>query len=351
MSQIKKINVAVLGIGQMGGTHVKGAKSSPYVEKVVGYEPQKEKADKRGKELEIAATTDLDSILKDPSIKLVTIACPNEYHSPLAQKALRAGKAVFCEKPMAETIDEARAAVKVQQDTGGFLQYNFEARNSKMYTIVKDWLDSGLIGTPLNYHADYFCSEFHLKNSWRSNSPGSLIGEKLCHYLDLSRWYIQDEITEVYFNHPDNHQIIYKFAGGAVGTFNFIMGVAATYDGDPLMDFLALQAEDGHRLGFMLYGTKGAVETDVFHRRIRRWEFADDVDKLKSTLVETITFTREQDLEWFHDASGHVKIVAELVATGKKPTITAGDSFDTMRLCFGAELSARLGRVVKMSEI
>jgi hypothetical protein len=46
-----------------------------------------------------------------------------------------------------------------------------------------------------------------------------------------------------YFNHPDNHNIMYKFKTGAVSTLNFIMGVAETYTGDPLLDVVGKQAD------------------------------------------------------------------------------------------------------------
>ncbi len=355
----KKIGVAVLGLGNMGGTHVQVAKASPYVNRIIGYEPDGIKAKKREQELNIPVTTDLDSILKDPSINLICIASPNEFHSLLAIQALKAGKAVFCEKPMAETLDKAKEILDAEKETGGFIEFNFEARNSRLYARIKEWIDSRLIGQVLNIHCDYFCSEFHLKNSWRSNSPGTLIGEKLCHYLDLSRWWVGDEVAEVYslhapnfvtyFNHPDNHNIIYKFRNGSVATLNFIMGVAETFTGDPLMDVLARQADDGHRLNFMICGTKGAIEADVFRRRLRRWEFTDDIDKLKSKIVETVTWQKDVDLEWFHDTHGHVLIVAERVAKGLKPSISAQDSFNTMRLGFAAEISEKERRIVQIS--
>ena len=61
--KVKKINVAVLGLGDMGATHVKAAKDSPCIASVVGYEPDRERARQRGKKLGIKATNDLKSIL------------------------------------------------------------------------------------------------------------------------------------------------------------------------------------------------------------------------------------------------------------------------------------------------
>ena len=92
----KQIDVAILGLGGMGGTHVGAAKASPNVNKIYGYEPESERAALRGKELDIEATSDLDSLLNNPEIKLVYIASINSVHAEQADKALHIlGKALL----------------------------------------------------------------------------------------------------------------------------------------------------------------------------------------------------------------------------------------------------------------
>ena len=103
---MKKMNAAVLGVGTMGGTHVEAALESPYIDKVYGFEPDPERAKERcGKYGIIPA--DLNAILADPAIGFVSIASPNETHVELAEKCLRAGKAVVLEKPMGCSLAEA----------------------------------------------------------------------------------------------------------------------------------------------------------------------------------------------------------------------------------------------------
>ncbi len=214
-----KIAAAILGLGRMGGCHVKAAKDSPFVDRVVGYEPDAETADTRAKRFDIETTTDLDAILDDPAIGLVCIASPNEFHCDQACRAMRAGKAVLCEKPMGISIAEAQTMIDVKNETDSFLQIGFELHYSTLYERVKAWIDAGLIGRPLNSHCTYFCSEFHTKHTWRARSKGTLIGEKLSHYLDLPPWWFGDAVVDCYsmhapnfvpyFNHPDNHQINY----------------------------------------------------------------------------------------------------------------------------------------------
>ena len=356
----KKIKAAVLGLGNMGKTHVEAAKDSLWVSGVIGYEPDKERAEARGKELGIKTTSDLNEILNDPDIRLVTIASPNHTHTELTEQALRAGKAVLCEKPMGEDLEAAKRMVDVQKETGGWLQLGFEMHYCTMYMKAKEWIDQGLIGDVVNVHCRYFSSEFHCKNTWRSNSKGSLIGEKLSHYLDFQRWVIGAPVDEVYsmhapkvveyFNHPDNHQINIRFANDAIATLIFNMFLPETDESDPLLDVLEKQSDDGHYLQYYIFGSEGGIETDVFRRRIRRWKFTDGEKQLESELVETINFPKEKDNEVFHNVYGQNIRISELVAKGLPPENPIADSFETMKLCFAAELSENERRVVKMDE-
>jgi len=358
---MNKINVAVLGLGSMGATHVRAAKESPFIEKITGYEPDAARAALRGGELGITAHNNLSEILDDKSIKLIYIAASNEAHRELAVSSLKAGKAVLCEKPMGITLEEARAMLNAEKESGSFLQIGFELHYSKLYMKVKEWIDAGLIGRPLNSHCLYYCSEFHKKNTWRVKSAGTLIGEKLSHYLDLPRWWFGKKVTEVfsmnapnfvnYFNHPDNHQINYRFEDGSISNLNFVMGIAESDLGDPLMDIIEKQSDDGHALRYMIYGDKGAIEADVFRRRIRRWEFSDGEEKLESRIAEQIKFNKADDSEWFHNVYGQNLRIAELVANGMKPETPASDSFETMKLCFASEISEREKRIVKLDEL
>jgi len=356
-----KIDVAVLGLGSMGATHVGAAKVSPYVNRIIGYEPDVKRAVLRGKELAIATTSDLDLIFNNPEIKLVYIASINAVHSKQTSNALRAGKAVLCEKPMGETLAEARTMMKAEAETENFLQIGFELHYSKIYMKAKEWIDQGLIGTPVNCHCRYYSSEFHKKDTWRSNSPGTLIGEKLSHYLDLQRWFMCDEVEDVfsisspnvvtYFNHPDNHQINLRFKNGAITNLNFLMYIGETDHTDPLLDVLEKQSDDGHCLQYHIMGTKGAIETDVFRRRIRRWEFGDSPVQLTSKIVECLNYDKLYDQEWIHNTHGQNIRISELVAKDMKPEVTASNAYETMLVGFAAELSEHEKRIVKLSEL
>ncbi len=361
---MEKMNVCVVGAGGMGKTHIEALLASPYAGKVYVVDPDTERIKTLVRDMKIIPVS-MDEMLKDESIRFVSIATPNEFHLPQSEACMRSGKAVLCEKPMGSSLDEAKRMMQIEEETGGFLQIGFELHYSKLYQLAKQWIDEGKIGTPVNIQTRYFCCEFHRRNTWRSNSTGSfLIGEKLSHYLDLQRFFFDEKFENIYslssakvvpyFHHRDNHQIMTRYPNGKVAVLNFVMYLGETdyteLSRDPLQDMVTKQQDDGHFLTYHIMGTRGAIEADVFRRRIRRWEFGENETGFTSSIVETQTYSREQDQEYMHNVYGQTQKVLENFAGGKPSEMTAANAYETMKMCFAAELSEDSGKVIESSD-
>ena len=357
---MEQFEVVLIGAGHMGKVHLQAALDSPYISKVHICDPSPEIIQQRREEFGVENIT-LDDALKNPRIPLAIIATPNDLHAAQTLQCLSAGKGVLCEKPMGMDLPEARQIAAAAGKPGAFLQIGFELHYSTMYQLAHQWIKSDLIGEVTQTQCRYFCCEFHKKNSWRSNSAGNfLIAEKLSHYLDLQRWYLNEEFESVYslsaaktvpyFNHNDNHQILARYPNGKVGVLNFIMYIAETFHNDPLKDMLEQQSDDGHALQYHICGLKGAIEIDVFRRRIRRWEFRDGEKQLESSIVETITYTPQEDQQSFHNVYGQTLRVLELFAQGKAPEVSAQDALQTMKLCQAADLSEQTGTLINAGD-
>jgi predicted dehydrogenase len=357
------MKVAVLGIGGMGCTVIEHLRNCPEVTGIVGYDISEAARRTTAEKYGIECFEHLDPILVDTGLPLVFVTASNDAHKPLVLAALKAGKAVMCEKPIATTLEDAEEMVLTAQRLGAFFQIGFELRYSRLYTQVKDWIDAGLLGKVVNTHCFYICSEFHLKGSWRNKKAtgGSMFGEKLSHYVDLPRWWIGSELIDVftvcapnvipYYEVRDNYHTTYRFANGAVSHLTFMMAVGETYAGDPLQDHHERQKDDGHALRFLIVGTKGAAELDVFHRSIKRWEFGDSPTCMTSKWVDTLSWPREEDQVYYHNTLDQTKDIVRRVAQGLPPMSSAWDALQTMRLCFAAEQSADSGRLVRFSEV
>jgi predicted dehydrogenase len=358
-----KINVAVLGAGGMGATVIRHLKKSELVDKIMAQDIRPERVEQLKTEFGIHATTNLEEILSDGSVKAVFVTSSNAGHHPLVMQSLAAGKAVMCEKPIANTLKDAEEMVAKAEELGAFLQIGFECRYSKLYTQVKDWIDAGLLGEVNNTHCIYICSEFHKKGSWRNKleTGGGMFGEKLSHYVDLPRWWIGGQVKEVYsvcapnvipyYEVRDNYHTSYKFDNGAVSHLTFHMAMGQTWGKDALADVVDEQKEDGHQLRYIVVGTKGAASTDVFYRTVKRWEFGDSPVSMTSKLVETLHWSREEDHIHFHNTTDQTLDIVRRVVEGKPPMTPARDALETMRLVFAAEKSADTGKIINPAEV
>jgi predicted dehydrogenase len=359
------MKVAVLGTGGNGRGKIKAMKEHcPDVTDIVGYDISEEAlAGVKEKFPDVETSTGLDAVLADPAVQLVMVCSSNAAHKDLTVRSLEAGRPVLCEKPMANTMEEARVMVETAEKLGGWLQIGFECRYSKLYMKIKDWIDRGLLGNVVSTHTLYSCSEFHGKGSWRNlkSTGGSMFGEKLSHYVDLPRWFTGSTVTEAYsacapnvvpyFEVRDNYHTSYKFDSGAVGHIGFYMNFAETFDGDPLQDLLDQQKEDGHALRIIVVGDKGAAAVSVFHRWYKRWEYGDSPKQMTSKLVEEGTWPTEDDHLWIHNTTDEVVDTVRRIRDKLPPMVPARDSLETTALCMAADISADEGRVVKLEEL
>ena len=363
MSSAKAIDAAILGCGQMGQNVIEHLRDSPLIRSITVFDPNADRMEQLCQSHGVKKLDSLQRVLEDPAIRLVFITASNDVHKELTIAALEAGKAVMCEKPMATCLADAEAMVATAERTGGFLQVGFELRYSHLYTKVKDWIAQGLLGQVVNTQCTYCTSAWGRANVWRAatSTSGGMFGEKLSHYVDLVRWWIDDEVEEVYavcspnvipyYEVHDNYHCSYRFKNGAVSQLTFMMGPAATFQGDPLQNAVSQQAGDGHMLRYMIYGEKGAAETDVFPRTIKRWEFGDNDYGQTSAWVQKETWDPQLDFAYFHNTHDQAHDIVRRVAEGEPPSINPSDALETTRLCFAAELSATERRPVRLDEL
>ncbi len=357
------MKIAVLGCGGMGAGVLNLVRQCEGVDDVIGVDVSEERLAYVRDKLGAKATSNLSEVMADPEVELVFVTASNDAHAPLVRSAIDAGKAIMCEKPIATTLRDSAALVDAAEAKDLFFQIGFELRYSKLYTTVKDWIDAGLLGDVINTQCKYICSEFHHKGSWRNKKEtgGSMFGEKLCHYVDLPRWWIGSDVVDVfsvcapnvvpYYEVRDNYHTTCRFANGAVSQLTFVMYVGETFAGDPLQDHIAQQKDDGHELRYLIVGTRGAAETDVFHRTLKRWEWGDSETCMTSKLVEQQTWTREEDGRYFHDGTTQNRDIVRRVLAGEGPMTPARDALETMRLVFAAEKSADSGQIERLADL
>src|SRR6266852_7221356 len=148
------IGVAVLGAGRMGQTHVRNLAAIPNAHIVVVADPNPEAA-AAGRDLARATRATIDPLeaINDPAVEAVIVVTPTSTHATLIEAALRAGKAVWSEKPIALELAETARVVALWRETGIPVQMGFMRRFDPGYVRAKDLIDAGELGRVEQFRA------------------------------------------------------------------------------------------------------------------------------------------------------------------------------------------------------
>ena len=161
------------------------------------------------------STTDYRHLLADSEIQAVVVATREDAQAPLAIEALRAGKHVYVEKPLASTAEGCAAVVAAQRDAGRFVAVGFNRRFAPAYRKAREYL--GRYGGPKNIH--YRIADEY----WRWGAgypPGVRVIHELGHVFDALRWLTGSEAASIYViaSRPDDEAYALKFRSGCVAT-------------------------------------------------------------------------------------------------------------------------------------
>lgn len=217
------MRLAIIGYGGMGSWHHQSIeKNVPEIQVVGAYDIQQEARDKAVK-AGIKAYDSLKSVLEDASIDIVTIATPNDFHKDLAIQALRAGKAVVCEKPVCLNAGELEEVMKVAKETGKLFSIHQNRRWDKDFCMVKSVIDSGVIGKPYFIESRVQGSRGAM-HGWRGhklNGGGMLLDwgvhliDQVMHMIDSKVIAVEGHLVSVKTPEvEDNLQVILRFENG-----------------------------------------------------------------------------------------------------------------------------------------
>jgi predicted dehydrogenase len=175
--------------------------------------------------------TDWQEVVRRPDIDVVDIAVPNALHGPIAIAAARAGKIVWCEKPLATSLAEAESMAKAMREVPSLVWFNY--RRIPAVAFAKRLISEGRIGQTYHYRATYLNQSGNdpsKATTWRyrrSEAGMGAAGDLLSHSID-SALYLNGSITELTaISHTfapgrdvdDATLLLVSFANGSVGTF------------------------------------------------------------------------------------------------------------------------------------
>lgn len=231
------VRVGVIGAGVMGADHVATlhryvtrASVSMVADVDVG-RAQMAAADVPG----VHVTDDAFALIGDPSVDAVVIASHDSTHAELAIAAIRAGKPVMCEKPLAPTVDECLGVIRAEAGGASFVSVGFMRRFDPAYQELKSAVRAGACGTPLLMH----CVSRGVSSAPGATSESSIVGSAI-HEFDIVPWLLDAPITEVSWHAPrsapevsglqDPQLILLRTADGVLTTVEVFLNARYGYD-------------------------------------------------------------------------------------------------------------------------
>ena len=231
MNTSTPVKLGIVGLGRWAKVLTRASKQSGMLRIVAGYSRSREKRAAFEKEMGVPAAPDMKSLLSNPEIKGVILTVPNEQHLPLAEQVARAGKHVYTEKPIAQTLEDGLRIADLERQHGVTVTVGHSARLMAGIRIIKERIDAGELGRVAFIEAN-FSNERALEltpSTWRwykAKAPGGPLSQLAIHQFDVLH-YLGGEMVEVTSmasklspvgaEVDDQSMTLVRFADGKVG--------------------------------------------------------------------------------------------------------------------------------------
>lgn len=309
MTSPQSLAVGLIGAGRMGSFHAETlARRLPGVRLAAIADPAPGAAKALADRLGCPKTyTEIGDLLDDPEIEAVVIVTPARTHAGLIQAAARAGKSVFCEKPMAVTLDEADRAITAAHEAGVVLQVGFNRRFDVGFRAAHEKITAGDIGTPQLLRS--LTRDPNLHDPSRI-PPWTIFLETLIHDFDVLRYLnpgsepvevfaMADALVRPDFKEHgllDTAVVTIRFDNGAIATAEANFQAVYGYDvrGEVKGSTGMLTLGDLRSSHLTSYGVAGAAaecvsyDQDLFHAAYVA-ELAEFTDSVRDKRAPSVT--------------------------------------------------------------
>ncbi|MDA8747617.1 inositol 2-dehydrogenase [Litoreibacter sp.] len=330
------IRFGVLGAGRIGQVHARAIASVPGAQFLALAEPVQNVA----KQVQADYGCDLrsiDEIAASDDIDAVVICTPTDTHADLIEQFCKAGKAVFCEKPIDLDLARVKACLQVVAETKGTLMLGFQRRFDPDFNALRQAIDDGRIGEvemvtltsrdpgapPLDY----------------IDRSGGIFRDMTIHDFDVARWMLGEEVATVYAT----ASVLTDPAIKAHGDYDSANVVMRTASGKHCTITNSRRATYGYDQRIEVHGSKGSVS-------------AENTLEANITVADTDGYHRPPTLNFFmsrytaayaNEIAAFVKAVTEKV----EPPTTGNDGLQALALAEAALLSIKERREIDVSEI
>jgi myo-inositol 2-dehydrogenase/D-chiro-inositol 1-dehydrogenase len=336
---MEKLKLGVIGTGRIGKVHIATlVQSVPQAEVIAIADINLDAANEVAKEFGIKNVfNNYSGVINHPEVEAVVICSPTDTHAEYIVAAAKAGKHIFCEKPVDLSLEVIQDALDSVEKAGVQLMVGFNRRFDPNFSKLKQLVEDGKIGDP---HI--------LKITSRDPAPppaeysavsGGMFMDMTIHDFDMARYIVGSEVTEVYTNATvlvdpeigkagdvDTAIITLSFANGAIGVID--NSRKAVYGYDQRVE---------------IFGSKGMVCADNNYPENHRYFAADGVH---GSLP--LNFFMDRYLEAY---ANEMKIFCDAVVNDLPLPVSGDDGLKSVAIALAAKKSHVENRKVLISEI
>jgi len=332
----RPIRGALIGAGQMGSAHAMVWHYLDDTELVAIYDADTARAQKLAANYGIpTAAQTLEEAINRPEVDTVLIAVPAYRHLEPALTAARFGKHIFCEKPIALTLEQADKMIQAAEEAGVRLTVGLQRRHLALHRRLRDLIAEGAIGRPVVAH-QFEVLGIRPKQAMHdlATGNGGPIIDMCGHYFDQWRMIFnaepvrvtarghtlargRPELAEIKELAPDTASIIVEHDSGDLGTIFISWGLPPGVD---------LERESG-----VLVGPKGIIKTGDTNLEIIR------EGGKKETFSPDEFFLEAESSHW-----------VACLREGREPEVTPQDARKALAVSWAAIESMRTGETVSL---
>jgi myo-inositol 2-dehydrogenase/D-chiro-inositol 1-dehydrogenase len=330
------IRFGLLGAGRIGKVHAKAITGDPEARLVAVADafPDAAKAiaDQYGCDIRT-----IDQIETAKDIDAVVICTPTDTHADLIERFARAGKAIFCEKPIDLSLDRVKACLKVVRETKAVLMVGFNRRFDPHFQAVRAEIDKGTLGAV----------EMAVITSRDPGAPpvdyikrsGGIFRDMTIHDFDMARFLLGEEISEV----SAMAAVLVDPAIGKAGDYDSVQVMLKTASGKMAIISNSRRATYGYDQRIEVHGSKGLASAE--NQRPVSIEVATGAGYTRPPLHDF--FMTRYTEAYAAEIAAFIQAVS-----GKGRAAPSGeDGLAALALSEAALKSVAEGRSVKLSEI
>ena len=339
---MKRVHFGLIGFGAWGQHHARAIAECPLAElTAVADRSPENQAEARRRHPAAEVLADADQLLARPDIEVVDVALPSHLHCAVGSAALRAGKHLFMEKPMALTLADCDALEKLARKQRRLLAIGHEFRLSSLWGKVKEMINAGAIGQPLYVLIELWRNPYRTgAEGWRYDIKrvGNWILEEPIHFFDLARWYLSaaGNPLSIYAransrqpDHPelqDNFSAMINFPGGAYAVIS-----------------QTLSAFEHHQVA-KVTGTRGALWASWSGAMDRTFHPTFSLKHFDGQKVAEISTSKTSGE--VYELAEEIAMMAKAAQGDGKLWATGEDGKWSVQMCLKAQESVDSGKVV-----